>query len=131
MGWGELLPPQSVCSGPTQVYSLTSCQDLYFPRVNRQGSLVCPPECHDSCQAKRRGGSPPLPLPAIKETLDFPSCPSPLPVPLPICPRGVEASGGMLPGQLPATGIALDNQVIEEGCRRLRNLGGSHPPPHL
>lgn len=34
--------------------TLTSCQDLYFPRVSSQGPLVCPPECHASCQAKRR-----------------------------------------------------------------------------
>lgn len=63
-------------SGPRG--ALTSCQDLYFPRVSSQGSLVCPPECHASCRGKRRVVHPHC-SPTIKETLDLPLCLLPLP----------------------------------------------------
>lgn len=38
--------------------TLTRSQDLDFPRVLGQDPLVCPPECHASCQAEKRGGHP-------------------------------------------------------------------------
>ena len=112
--------PALVPLGPTG--TLTSCQDLYFPRVSSQSPLVCPPKCHAFCQGERRGGSPPLPLSTVKETFVLPLCPLPLPLPL--------LNGQRLPGQLPVTGIALGNRGSEEGCGRLWNTGGRHPPPH-
>lgn len=80
-GWGEAPAFQSAASGPARgPGALTGREDLNFPRVGVQGPLVCPPERHASCRAKRRGSAhcPPT----SRETLGSPGAhPSPPPAP--------------------------------------------------
>ena len=108
------LPNQPALVSPRSHRTLTSCQDLYLPRVSSQSPLVGPPKCHFLPSREERGVTT-LPLLTVKEAFVSPLCPRLLRPAL----KGAEASWTAFLSQ--GSPLTIGQEKNPRGC---------HPLPH-